>query len=129
MFTCRRVTTVARRLTSSAQLRYASHASSEARLNKPVDFKKTAVLHQSQNSARSAYGLSKDAPVDWQNLHGSINSSLHHALKTDDSVLLFGEDVAFGGVFRCSKGLTDEFGTSRVFNTPLSEQGIVGFAI
>ena len=50
-------------------------------------------------------------------------------MKTDESVLLFGEDVAFGGVFRCSKGLTDEFGSARVFNTPLSEQGIVGFAI
>jgi 2-oxoisovalerate dehydrogenase E1 component beta subunit len=54
---------------------------------------------------------------------------LHHAMKTDETVLLFGEDVAFGGVFRCSKGLTDEFGSARVFNTPLSEQGIVGFAI
>lgn len=43
--------------------------------------------------------------------------------------LLFGEDVAFGGVFRCSKGLQDLYGKSRVFNTPLSEQGIVGFGV
>jgi len=43
--------------------------------------------------------------------------------------LVFGEDVAFGGVFRCTVGLLDRFGRDRVFNTPLSEQGIVGFAI
>ncbi|EXJ70385.1 2-oxoisovalerate dehydrogenase E1 component, beta subunit [Cladophialophora psammophila CBS 110553] len=129
MFAGRRVNAVLRALKPANQLRHASQVSSEARLNKPIDFKKTAVLHQSQNSARTAYGLSQDAPVDWVNLHGAINASLHHALKSDENVLLFGEDVAFGGVFRCSKGLTDEFGTSRVFNTPLSEQGIVGFAI
>ena len=43
--------------------------------------------------------------------------------------MLFGEDVAFGGVFRCSMNLATEFGDDRVFNTPLSEQGIVGFAV
>ena len=129
MLACRRIRPGPKILKPSVQLRHAGQVSPEARLNKPVDFKKTAVLHQSQNSARSAYGLSQDAPVDWVNLHGAINASLHHALKADENVLLFGEDVAFGGVFRCSKGLSDEFGASRVFNTPLSEQGIVGFAI
>jgi hypothetical protein len=35
---------------------------------------------------------------------------------------VFGEDVAFGGVFRCTVGLLEKFGRDRVFNTPLSEQ-------
>jgi len=43
--------------------------------------------------------------------------------------VVFGEDVAFGGVFRCTMGLAEEFGRDRVFNTPLTEQGIVGFGI
>lgn len=43
--------------------------------------------------------------------------------------LIFGEDVAFGGVFRCSVSLRERFGDNRVFNTPLCEQGIAGFAI
>lgn len=43
--------------------------------------------------------------------------------------MVFGEDVAFGGVFRCSVGLQKKFGKERVFNTPLCEQGIVGFGI
>lgn len=42
---------------------------------------------------------------------------------------IFGEDVAFGGVFRCTVNLRERFGKHRVFNTPLSEQGIAGFAI
>lgn len=42
---------------------------------------------------------------------------------------MFGEDVGFGGVFRCTTGLAERFGKSRVFNTPLCEQGIVGFGI
>lgn len=50
-------------------------------------------------------------------------------MTASDKVILFGEDVAFGGVFRCSMDLQSEFGSERVFNTPLTEQGIVGFAI
>jgi len=38
-------------------------------------------------------------------------------------------DVAFGGVFRCSLNLKNKYGGERVFNTPLCEQGIAGFAI
>lgn len=38
------------------------------------------------------------------------------------SAYVFGEDVGFGGVFRCTTGLADRFGRSRVFNTPLCEQ-------
>lgn len=38
------------------------------------------------------------------------------------SAYVFGEDVGFGGVFRCTTGLADRFGKSRVFNTPLCEQ-------
>ena len=51
------------------------------------------------------------------------------ALERDKSAIIFGEDVKFGGVFRCTLGLNEKYGTDRVFNTPLSEQGIVGFAI
>ncbi|XP_073845156.1 branched chain keto acid dehydrogenase E1 subunit beta [Musca autumnalis] len=51
------------------------------------------------------------------------------ALEQDESALLFGEDVRFGGVFRCSVNLRDKYGKDRVFNTPLCEQGIAGFAI
>ena len=37
--------------------------------------------------------------------------------------------MKFGGVFRCTVGLNEKYGTDRVFNTPLSEQGIIGFSV
>ncbi len=45
---------------------------------------------------------------------------------SDPTCIVFGEDVGFGGVFRCTVGLQEEFGKHRVFNTPLCEQGIAG---
>lgn len=59
----------------------------------------------------------------------AIQDALRIALATDDAAICLGEDVAFGGVFRCTAGLHDQFGPDRVFNTPLSETGIVGMAI
>lgn len=107
---------------------YASQASS-GRINRKIDFEKTPILYKTEKAARNAYQLDAEAGLEWQNLTQAVCSAMHHAMKTDDSVILFGEDVAFGGVFRCSKGLADEFGAARVFNTPLTEQGIAGFGI
>ena len=63
------------------------------------------------------------------NLFTAVNDAMSIALASDPSAIVFGEDVAFGGVFRCSQNLRDRFGADRVFNTPLSENGIAGFAI
>lgn len=63
------------------------------------------------------------------NLFTAINDAMSIALRTDPTAIVFGEDVAFGGVFRCSQNMREEFGEDRVFNTPLSENGIAGFAI
>eukprot|EP00808_Paulinella_micropora_P027006 g34062.t1 len=71
----------------------------------------------------------ENVPKKQMNLFTAINDALRIALKTDPKVVTFGEDVGFGGVFRVSVGLREEFGADRVFNTPLAEQGIVGFAI
>ncbi|XP_004696587.2 2-oxoisovalerate dehydrogenase subunit beta, mitochondrial [Echinops telfairi] len=63
------------------------------------------------------------------NLFQSVTSALDNSLAKDPTAVIFGEDVAFGGVFRCTVGLRDKYGKDRVFNTPLCEQGIVGFGI
>ncbi|BGP38031.1 hypothetical protein JCM10449v2_001958 [Rhodotorula kratochvilovae] len=63
------------------------------------------------------------------NMYQAIRSALHTVLEKDQSSMVFGEDVSFGGVFRCTMGLADSFGEERVFNTPLTEQGIAGFGI
>lgn len=60
----------------------------------------------------------------------ALNAALRDALRADDDVVVFGEDVGpLGGVFRITDGLTREFGEDRCFDTPLAESGIVGFAV
>ncbi|GAA0232473.1 alpha-ketoacid dehydrogenase subunit beta [Saccharothrix mutabilis subsp. mutabilis] len=61
---------------------------------------------------------------------GALNRAMADALAEDPTVLVFGEDVgALGGVFRVTDGLEARFGSTRVFDTPLAESGIVGTAI
>lgn len=55
------------------------------------------------------------------NTYQAIRDAMSIILTKDDSAIVFGEDVGFGGVFRCSLGLAEEFGRERVFNTPLTE--------
>jgi len=60
----------------------------------------------------------------------AINWALHHAMGQDPNVVLLGEDVAqFGGVFRATEGLLNQFGEDRVLDTPLAESGIVGCSV
>ncbi|KAJ2719417.1 2-oxoisovalerate dehydrogenase subunit beta 2, mitochondrial [Coemansia sp. Benny D115] len=80
------------------------------------------------SSELKALGIA-EAETKKMNMCQAVNDAMRHALSTDETSVVFGEDVAFGGVFRCSSGLADEFGRERIFNTPLTEQGIAGFAI
>ncbi len=60
----------------------------------------------------------------------AVRDGLATEMRTDDDVLVMGEDVGRnGGVFRATEGLYDEFGEDRVIDTPLAESGIVGTAI
>ncbi|OAE35869.1 hypothetical protein AXG93_4346s1140 [Marchantia polymorpha subsp. ruderalis] len=86
-------------------------------------------LLSSQALATSKEPEAGNVPKKSLNLFSAINQALHIALETDPRSYIFGEDVNFGGVFRCTTNLADTFGKHRVFNTPLCEQGIVGFAI
>jgi pyruvate dehydrogenase E1 component beta subunit len=67
--------------------------------------------------------------TEWT-LSRALNEALRDALRADDRVLVFGEDVGVsGGVFRVTDGLQAEFGDRRVFDTPISEAAIVGSAV
>lgn len=60
----------------------------------------------------------------------AINSALEVMLDRDPHVIVMGEDVGyFGGVFRATAGLQAKFGKTRVFDTPISECGIIGAAV
>ncbi|HEX7856609.1 MAG TPA: alpha-ketoacid dehydrogenase subunit beta [Sphingobium sp.] len=60
----------------------------------------------------------------------AINSAMDVTMARDDTVVVMGEDVGyFGGVFRATAGLQKKYGTNRVFDTPITECGIMGVAI
>ena len=64
------------------------------------------------------------------NIIEAVNSALHIAMEKDPTTVVFGEDVGyFGGVFRATVGLQEKFGEARCFDTPICEQGIIGFAL
>jgi acetoin:2,6-dichlorophenolindophenol oxidoreductase subunit beta len=59
----------------------------------------------------------------------AIRDALDEELAADESVILFGEDIAVaGGVFATTTGLYDKYGADRVFDTPISELALTGAA-
>ncbi len=65
-----------------------------------------------------------------RNLLQAIHDGLAEEMRTDDTVMILGEDVGrAGGVFRVTQGLAEEFGSVRAMDTPLAESLIVGAAI
>jgi pyruvate dehydrogenase E1 component beta subunit len=64
------------------------------------------------------------------NIIQAVNDALRGEMRRDANVVVLGEDVGkFGGVFRATQGLYDEFGADRVIDTPLAESGIIGTAV
>ena len=70
-----------------------------------------------------AKALNLKTPEKKENMNfcAAIAHTLDMAMEKDDNTVCFGEDVKFGGVFRCTMGLNEKYGTDRVFNTPLCE--------
>ena len=60
----------------------------------------------------------------------AIREALFQEMGADDQIVCFGEDIAlYGGLWGATKGLQKEFGSERVFDTPISEAGIVGMGV
>ena len=64
------------------------------------------------------------------NMIEAINDALDIMMERDPDIVVMGEDVGyFGGVFRATAGLQKKYGRTRVFDTPISECGIIGVAV
>ena len=61
----------------------------------------------------------------------ALNEALREELQRDPAVFLIGEDMRdpFGGTYKVTQGLSDEFGPERILNTPIAEGGFVGAAL
>jgi 2-oxoisovalerate dehydrogenase E1 component beta subunit len=60
----------------------------------------------------------------------AIRQAIWEEMESDESVYILGEDVGiYGGAFKVTKGMLDQFGPDRVIDTPISESAIVGAAI
>ena len=72
-----------------------------------------------------------DAVADRVVIVDAINHALKEEMVRNDKMVIYGQDIADpkGGVFTATKGLSDEFGIDRVFNSPLAESSIVGTAV
>jgi 2-oxoisovalerate dehydrogenase E1 component len=74
----------------------------------------------------TAFDESAEELPFWQ----AVNRALHDELESRPELLVYGEDVGFpGGIFGCTRGLQNDFGADRVFDTPISESAILGSAI
>ncbi|HHP7238898.1 alpha-ketoacid dehydrogenase subunit alpha/beta [Longibacter sp.] len=72
-----------------------------------------------------------DPDADPMVLVDAVNRTLKEEMARDESILVYGEDVAGekGGVFTATKDLTAMFGEDRCFNSPLAEASIIGTAV
>ena len=74
--------------------------------------------------------MSETPSVKNLNMIEAINDALDVMMARDDSIVVMGEDVGyFGGVFRATAGLQKKYGRTRVFDTPISECGIICVAV
>lgn len=86
------------------------------------------------SAVASNFGFSEVEAAETATRHmtylAAITEALREEMARDPNVLVMGEDVAgpFGGAFKVTKGLSEEFGSERVLNMPLAELGFVGAA-
>lgn len=63
-------------------------------------------------------------------LSQAVNEAIAEEMRRDETVFLIGEDVAEAGTpFKVTSGLVEEFGTTRVIDTPIAEPGFMGLAV
>ena len=97
----------------------------------PFPDPKTVSNHVLTSHTQSRVILKDEKPQESIVMVDSINHALAEEMERDASVVVYGQDVAWGkgGVFGATRYLTEKFGEKRCFNSPLAESMIIGTAI
>ena len=111
-------------------------------LDKAIEWADSRPDPKAENSLETLFADPKTRDLDYADeskeikgepivMVDAINHALKEELARNDKMLIFGEDIADpkGGVFTATRGISSEFGTERVFNSPLAEASIVGTAL
>ena len=122
-------------------------AAADAALDAPFPAKDSYKLHvysESLSPRDARFSTATVSEGSDRTMADLINTCLRDEMRRDERIVLFGEDVADcsndeyledkklkgkGGVFKLTAGLQREFGSTRVFNSPLAEANIVGRAV
>ena len=60
----------------------------------------------------------------------AICEAMSEEMRRDESIYLIGEEVAeYNGAYKASKGMLDEFGPNRIWDTPITEAGFTGIGV
>ena len=63
-------------------------------------------------------------------LREALREAMSHEMRRDKRIFLAGEEVAqYNGAYKVSEGMMDEFGETRIIDTPISENGFAGMAV
>ena len=112
----------------------------EQEINEAIQFAETSPVPSESDITKDVFAPFPGLPSGVQEnpspcervieIGAALNEAMHHAMDRDDSVFVLGEDIAQnGGEFQVTKGLLQKYGASRVRDTPISENAIIGAAL
>jgi pyruvate dehydrogenase E1 component beta subunit len=82
-------------------------------------------VHQGGENAVSEGLTVREIPI-----RDALQEAMSEEMRLDQSIVLMGEEVgSYNGAYKCSRGMLDEFGSKRVIDTPIAENGFAGIGI
>ena len=102
----------------------------------PAEAAATPVTDDTNPSAETAQVAETEVETEWSGnstsltVRESIRDAMAEEMRRDENVFIMGEEVAeYQGAYKVTQGLLDEFGSKRVIDTPITEQGFAGIGV
>ena len=100
-----------------------------AEVDAAVEFARASPFPEPEAARRLVYAAERRMTESETTFLTAVKNALADAMRSDPRVIVLGEDVAEGGPYGATAGLAEEFGRTRVLNTPISEGAVCGAAI